>query len=86
MAAKAFASTGSGLFLLSVMHFDSQSGALIGHLAQHERHRGECLHRVLAELGDEAIAHGGGLQRIDGFVQIEFAGIATAAPWPRRGR
>ena len=29
---KAFASTGSGLFLLSVMHFDSQSGALMPQL------------------------------------------------------
>ena len=38
------------------------------------------LHRVLAELGDEAIAHGGGLQRVDGFVQIEFAGLPQQRP------
>ena len=35
----------------------------------------EPLHLVLAELSNQPIADGGGLQFIDGIVQVEFAGL-----------
>ena len=47
----------------------------------------EPLHGVLAELGDEAIAHGCGLQFVDGFVQVEFAGLPEqCAGFAARGK
>jgi hypothetical protein len=39
----------------------------------------------LADPGDEAIAHSGGLQHVDGFMQIEFAGLPQRRAGLRRG-
>ena len=66
---------GSGRFLPSEMHFDNQCGALMSTPEWMEGIAKDLLHAVLAEHGDQSLALGGGLQRVDGFWQIEFAGV-----------